>query len=246
LVKQLPFETYPDFGPFDISAKFNSEANYWFEGDESQIKPDQTDFQLVVLHELIHGLGFYSSWNDFFDFANPQGLTPIPSIEGELNENSGMIFKGFVENIFDKYLIFLSSGEHTSNITAQINTIVNDEKGNFYKTPQDFIMAFKSSPQYQSSQMMLKVATTPSSLGFLPKDANDPSEAIILETTLNPYKTGSSLGHVDFQTYVNTSDFLMTYRQDAGMTLGDYVSIGGNYTGGPIGPKLNQILKTMG
>ncbi|CAG8511202.1 10277_t:CDS:2 [Funneliformis caledonium] len=245
LVKQLPFERHPDFGPFDILAKFNSEADYWFEGDESQIKPNQADFQLVVLHELIHGLGFYSSWNDFFDFVNPQGLTPIPSVEGELNENSGMIFNGFIENIFDKYLIFLSSGEYVSNITTVINTIVN-EKGKFYETPKDFIIKFKSSPQYLQSQMMLKTATIPFSLGFLPKNANDSSEAIVLETTLNPFQTGSSLGHVDYKTYMNTSDFLMTYKQGSGLTLGDYMSIGGNYTGGPIGPKLRQVLKTMG
>ena len=91
-------------------------------------------------------------------------------------------------------------------------------------------------------------ATTHFSLGFLvlPNNANNANEAIILETTLNPFKTGSSLGHVDFKTYVNTSDFLMTYKQDSGMTLDDYMSIGGNYTGGPIGPKLRQILATMG
>ncbi|CAI2174398.1 5467_t:CDS:2 [Funneliformis geosporum] len=245
LVKQLPFEHHPNFGPFDILAKFNSEADYWFEGDDSQIKPEQADFQLVVLHELVHGLGFYSSWNDFFDFVNPKGLTPIPSVEGEVKENMEMIFNGFIENIFDKYLVILSSGEHASNITTIINTIVN-EKGKFYETPKDFIVKFKSSPQYLQSQIMLQTATTPFALGFLPKNANSPSEAIVLETTLNPYQTGSSLGHVDYKTYVNTSDFLMTYKQDSGLTLGDFMSIGGNYTGGPIGPRLRQVLKTLG
>ncbi|CAB5357228.1 unnamed protein product [Rhizophagus irregularis] len=242
LVKQLPFERYPDFEPFDISAKFNSEVNYWFEGDKLPIKSDQTDFILIILHEFIHGLGFVSSWNDFFNFANPQGLTPVPSAD---NLNSGMSFNGFIENIFDKYLIFLPSGEYVSNVAAKINTIVN-EKGKFYQTPENFITTFKSSSQYQQSEMMLKAATTSFSLGFLPNNTNNLSEAIILETTLNPFRTGSSLGHFDLKTYMNTSDFLMTYIQDPGMTLGDYMSISGNYTGGPIGPKLRQILGTMG
>ncbi|RIA82645.1 hypothetical protein C1645_835036 [Glomus cerebriforme] len=243
LVKQLQFERYPDFGPFDISAKFNSEVNYWFEGDNSPIKSDQTDFILIVLHEFIHGLGFVSSWNDFFNFINPQELTPVPSVA---IINSGISFNGFIENIFDKYLIFLSSGDSITNITTKINTIVK-EKGNFYQSPENFIITFKSSTQYQQSQMMLEIATTPFSLGFLPNNAaNNLSNAIILETTLNPFKTGSSLGHVDLKTYANTSDFLMTYIQNSGMTLGDYISISGNYTGGPIGPKLRQVLGTMG
>ncbi|GES99382.1 hypothetical protein GLOIN_2v1613585 [Rhizophagus clarus] len=128
LVKQLSFERYPEFGPFDISAKFNSEVNYWFEGNKLPIKSDQTDFILIVLHEFIHGLGFISR----------------------------ISFNGFVENIFDKYLIFLPSGEYASNIAVKINTIVN-EKGKF-----------KTSSQYQQSEMMLKIATSPFSLGFLP------------------------------------------------------------------------------
>jgi hypothetical protein len=186
-----------------------------------------------------------SSWNDFFNFDNPQGLTPVPNVEGELKENSKIVFDGFIENIFDKHLIFLSSGEYLSNITTKINSIVK-EKGKFYESPESFIKIFKSSPQYQQSKMMLETATTPLSLGFLPNNANNLSEAIILETTLNPFKTGSSLGHVDFKTYEKTDDFLMTYKQDSGKTLGDYMSTSGNYTGGPIGPKLRQILGTMG
>src|SRR6185369_7868264 len=69
LVKQLNRQDHPEFLGYDILALFNSEANYWFEEYDKggKIGQDQFDFLFVVVHELIHGLGFTTGWGDYIN-----------------------------------------------------------------------------------------------------------------------------------------------------------------------------------
>ncbi|CAG8458424.1 3397_t:CDS:2 [Dentiscutata erythropus] len=237
LVKQRNFtggnHTY---SAFDIFAIFNSQADYWFEGD-GRMKDTQSDFLFVILHELIHGLGFTSGYDDFFNVP-PKALTPqVSFVEG----TGGFTFNGFVEMIFDKCMVILPSGQRVSNITNQLNTF----KGTFTSI-QDFVTTFNASSQHQLALNMMVYATTPNSLGLLPPKSTDISNATILETTLNPYRSGSSVSHFDYKTYTRTSDFLMRYLQERGLTLRQSIYLGGNYPNGPIGPKLRSFLQSMG
>ncbi|CAG8623189.1 24093_t:CDS:2, partial [Racocetra persica] len=224
------------FSDYDILALFNSQADYWFEGD-GRIKPSQSDFLFVILHELVHGLGFTSGYDDFINMP-PQALTPQITFA---QSAGGMIFAGFVEMVFDKCMVILPSGQRVSNITQQLNTF----KGTFING-QDFITKFKASPQYQLALKMMAEATTPHSLGLLPPNSTDVKDAIILETTIVPYRSGSSVSHMDYKTYTKTSDFLMRYLQERGITLRQSVALGGNYPNGPIGPKLRQFFQSIG
>ncbi|CAG8731290.1 8955_t:CDS:2, partial [Funneliformis mosseae] len=72
------------------------------------------------------------------------------------------------------------------------------------------------------------------------------SDAVILETAINPFVQGSSVSHMDFATYLNTSDFLMMYKAVVGKTIEELIKDGGNYPGGVIGPKLKLMLETIG
>ncbi|CAG8759290.1 2854_t:CDS:2, partial [Dentiscutata erythropus] len=193
LVKQKNFTgiNHSMYSDFDIFAIFNSQAGYWFEGD-GEMKNSQSDFLFVILHELIHGLGFTSGYDDFIN-VSPQALTPQIFSEG----TGDIIFSGFVEMVFDKCMAILPSGQRISNITKQLNTTF-----------------------------------------LLPPKSTDISNATILETTLNPYSFGSSVCHFDYKTYNRTSDFLMRYLQERGLTLRQFIYLGGNYPYGPIGPKL--------
>ncbi|RHZ84826.1 hypothetical protein Glove_74g270 [Diversispora epigaea] len=94
---------------------------------------------------------------------------------------------------------------------------------------------------------MDEIAQTPYSLGFLPQNSiNNIKDAVILETSIIPYLSGSSISHVDNKTYTNSPDFLMRAYVNNGTSLNQEIISGGNYTLGSIGPKLKQVLETMG
>ncbi|CAO3651308.1 unnamed protein product [Mucor fragilis] len=101
-------------------------GKYWFYNDTNaqgtvrEIASHQVDFRYVVLHELLHGLGFLSSWAAYFwtdaspfrtlvdgviDPIELQLVTPGPY--WFINQDTGPAYvTGFQPNmIFDKYLV---------------------------------------------------------------------------------------------------------------------------------------------
>jgi len=247
LVKQFQFNLHPEFGPFDITALFNAEgASFWFEGDPP-ISQDQQDFLYVVLHEMIHGLGFASGWEDYINEI-PEAMTPEISVTG--NPTKQFTFDGFLETPFDKHIVHIPTGNKTSAFTGELNQF-QEIVGVEFEDDFDFITKFRDSPQYQIAEKMMNFSIIRNSLGFLPRGADNADDAIILETNLNPYQPGSSVSHVDFRTYEKTSDFLMKYLADHGADLNTIIaSRNENYNNGDynaaIGPKLILILETMG
>lgn len=251
LVKQFQFPKHPQFSQFDILAMFNSVGSkYWFQGDP-EITPDQQDFLYVVLHEMIHGLGFSSNWvNDFSD-----GMTPDPTLNG-VDANSPVSFLGFFESAFDKYMINIPKGSRISQLTDQLNKFsgssISLNSGLQFKNQDDFVSKFTSSPNYKLAQSMLTLSTTPNSLGFLPHDTSKADDAIVLETSLTPFQPGSSVSHVDYKTYNNTSDFLMKFLADRGVDLNTLITIRSDSKTNKndlrlaIGPKLTTLLETLG
>ncbi|KAG9298266.1 hypothetical protein G9A89_002754 [Geosiphon pyriformis] len=235
LVKQFNFTKHRAYAGFDITAQFNAIADFWFDDDSYPIGPNQADFLRLILHELMHGLGFISSWDDYLN-RTPQALTP------ELNPDPVDFQFKFIEYAFDQYMVIIPQSEKASAYTDIQNSFADRVRFAF-NTLEGFTAAFFQSPEYQSAKKMFQFGITPKNLGFLPKGN---SEVVLLETSLNPYQLGSSISHVDFETYGGTSDFLMRYSQDPGVSLQDAILMGGNYSGGPIGPKLRLILETLG
>lgn len=250
LVKQFNYEVHPDYGQFDIIALFNSDIAWWFSSSPSAINSTQYDFLYTLVHELFHGLGFGSSWDEHY----PGILTPIPgpnsltvngssSTTAELGDND---YIKFYEWAFDKYIKILKDGTNITTSAQEINKFFTGENTNI--TGLQFESKFKSSPQYNVAKSLDLMAVTANSFGFIPTinftNVND--SAVILETSLIPYMSGSSISHVDQKLYANTSDFLMKYNSETGITLDQLVSRGGNYSGGPIGPKLKLVMETLG
>ncbi|CAG8692619.1 26492_t:CDS:2, partial [Dentiscutata erythropus] len=232
LVKQLGNTNHPKYSDYDISAIFNSEnVSYWFKED-GNIKYNQIDIEMVILHELVHGLGFISSLNDYMNDL-PQELTPY--VIGVIN-NTGTNYH-FIEGMFDKHMSVISTGQSLSDIVKQMDVFGDVQ----YVTPESFTATFKSSPQYKLATDLFAKATNSNTLSLLSGD-----DTIILETSLTPYNYKSSIGHFSYQEYSNTSDFLMRYSVEHGVTLQQYVAMGGNYANGPIGPKLRAFLKSLG
>ncbi|CAG8588123.1 1105_t:CDS:2 [Paraglomus occultum] len=242
LVKQMNPQSRPQFSSFDILAMFNSVANFWFEDDNTPIRQDQSDFTFVILHELVHGLGFTSSWDDYINQV-PQALTPDVTPTGA-SGGSGASFQ-FSEFAFDKYMVIMSTGQKMSDITAQLNAF-STGAGAQIRDINAFANAFARSPQYQIAKNTFNFAITKGAMGFLPQGETDLNNAVLLETSLNPYQQGSSISHVDFATFTKKSDFLMRFLADRGVSLGDAIVQNGNFSGGAVGPKLLRVLESLG
>ncbi|RHZ84977.1 hypothetical protein Glove_74g268 [Diversispora epigaea] len=127
LVKQFELSTHPEYSKNDIIASFNSDVSYWFAEDSTPINETQFDFLYVMLHELHHGLGFSSAWDEYFTgYVTPLlANDPIKEIDAEddlvYNNTSYSSFK-FYECAFDKYVILMENGQKASEITEKLNT----------------------------------------------------------------------------------------------------------------------------
>ncbi|CAG8474545.1 hypothetical protein C2G38_2186729 [Gigaspora rosea] len=152
---------------------------------------NQRDFLLVALHEMIHGLGFVSNWDDYIN-SNPEILTPDISL-------TSTKFNGFLESAFDKYMIYIPTRERISSIITKEFDKFKNGSNNQFSSLQKFAKTFKESPQYNFSLDMIGKGITPFSLGFLLHESTKASDAIILETSLNPYSKGSSISYFDLK-----------------------------------------------
>ncbi|CAG8448653.1 2161_t:CDS:2 [Diversispora eburnea] len=241
LAKQFSLNVHPAYSKYDINSRFNADFGWWFKSDNKTIETDQYDFSIVVLHELIHGLGFISSWDNSLETNVYQYVTGLTSIYYFYDNKYG----GFVENIFDRYLKLIENKKKIplSDYTAQLDKSVPP------MTPFNTILQFtnrvKSSPKWKYAKLVLKAATTNNSIIFTPAKRTSWNQDIYLETSLKPFNAGSSISHVSQLKYRKTSDFLMTYQQFPGQTLEYFIKRGGNYKS-PIGPRIISILESIG
>ncbi|RGB43135.1 hypothetical protein C1646_782275 [Rhizophagus diaphanus] len=240
LYKQMNLPEHPQFKKNEILAMFNSNASYWFEGDPLPMPKRRVDILYVVVHELIHGLGFSTAWNNnvgeaLIPLIGPSFTMPTSTPEGFPIAANGQ----FLESIFDKYIVLLPSGKPLTSITDELNKFpINMEM-----QETDFINSFIASPQFSFSQEAYKSAVTQGAMRFrLTKD-----DDFILETSIVPFAQGSSIAHVDLQTYLSTSDFLMMFTYPPRSTLGQMMfKAGSANTTGPIGPKLRLLFEILG
>jgi len=192
LVKQFQLPSHPEFAPFDIVADFNSLVPFWFEGDPP-ITKNQIGFLELVLHELMHGLGFTSSWEDHLN-DKPQAVTPeIINLTDQPEEpdlNAKFVFGGFQERAFDKYLFILPDNKSTSFYANELNKFATGSETTF-NTPLTFAKEFIASPQYSFAKEMFGYCITPKDLIFKPSVSDNDEDITFLETSLKPFLPGT-------------------------------------------------------
>ncbi|GES85334.1 hypothetical protein GLOIN_2v1534304 [Rhizophagus clarus] len=240
LVKQYQLKKHPEFATYDIIATFNSIVNWRFPSDYNvPIQPKQFDMLYIVLHELMHGLGFGSNWKNWFLTGNktPPLITTKPDIV--VTSDKQIIFNEFKESAFDRHLIFNSNYNNLTSITVKLNDFA--KPGTKFNNVTDLIQSFINSRQSLIAENMNNIFTTFNSLSSYPKSCH--SERAILETSIVPFQNGESISHFD-QSYINTPDFLMTTIQVPGKTLSDLVRQSGGTS--PIGPRLQAIMECLG
>jgi len=239
LVKQLQLSNHYEFLEYDILAEFNSGfSKFWFRGD-AEINDEQVDFELVLIHELLHGLGFITSWDDYLNYDNLGVLTPIPSflIQDIDGKHGSIKFTGFQEFAMDKYLVFTNDNSSLGTITDLLNQFSTNKTEFINK--KEFAIDFANSPQFIEAKKMFNLSTMSGMISF-----NNPIENlnILMETSLVPFLPGSTFSHLDNNSVSNTSDFLMKFKIPHNITLDDITS---KYTN-PIGPKTIKMLKSIG
>ncbi|CAG8461916.1 7688_t:CDS:10 [Diversispora eburnea] len=240
LVKQFNLESHPEFLPSDITANFNTDVKWYF-GGKDPIKKTELELLPVVLHELMHGLGFRSNWGTW---VGTEGVIPFPIFSEGSNQT--LIFNGFIEYCFDKYLVLLNPDckdyKPTSLVTKEFNNFSGGPGSKFNNTTE-FIIEFKNSTQFNYyGKKMLNITTKPKDYGF----QIYAEDALILETSYDPFSQGVSIVHVDQSTYQNSSDFLMKASFRFGETMEQIIKDFGDSKYGPIGPKLRKVMETLG
>ncbi|RUS26807.1 hypothetical protein BC938DRAFT_484094 [Jimgerdemannia flammicorona] len=257
LVKQFDFPNLNfNYDTYDITAQFNSETNFWFTTDP-QIQPGQIDLEFLVLHEFIHGLGFLSLWRDYFDrnILTPCPLTPASATK-DMVGTEHFIFQGFIESAFDRHILDRTLGTNLSDYTRRMSAF-SYGPGTTFKTLRIFLDEFLASSQSRMARRLFRLATTPNAMAFQSEPgARSPAAAgkrLSLETSIRQYRIGSTITHFDYGSFTGTSDFLMRWLIDDGVSLHDAIARsnvdGLEHTGSEadgIGPGVLSVLESLG
>jgi len=229
LAQQSSLNSHPAYAPFDIVARFSTDANVWFPEDGTPIGPTQTDFRWVALHETIHGLGFgISSWRDWTvpDQNQAQLLTPFPVSDVTDYIWNGFTFNGqFYQTAFDIGLINSALtgwqlGQY--KLEGVVKTRLDWFDGNSpvtFSTLDQFRSALVASPAGSLAASVQQIVhQLDRGVGFNP---NDGGPMLLLSTgpELSSVNSASLISHVDMDTYTNTTSFLMTPVVASGLTL---------------------------
>ena len=210
-----------------------------------------------LITRIMHGLGFISSWASYLP-KNPNTLTPQIALGSPTSAN-GIQFEGFVEFIYDRLMTFTNyPGLYATNLSANMVSAFG-QQGTVFSDDVALGKAFASSPAAKYGRYMDGNATekdaiqqslpVPIATNATLHTNSEPGPLITLETSFNPFASGSSLNHVDAELYGSTQDFLMRYSTPMGKTLQDFINdygSSGDITYGPFGPGLRYILAGIG
>ncbi|KAJ3415463.1 hypothetical protein HDV05_004905 [Chytridiales sp. JEL 0842] len=217
------------------------------------------DFEQVAIHEILHGMGFISSWYSWMGED-----TLVPGFQITRTETNGTITRTFSNSyIFDKYLADSRGGiwmkEYADAIRQEAVRI-----SRVARTSRTWDTLFRQSPAWTLAKY-IRSAIAVTSLGLVmwypaatvgtkglskveldasggDPDGNKKMRFAVIHSSF-PYSTGSTLNHLDGTYYSGTGDFLMRPFATSGTGLDAYVPWD---QGGPIGPSILGILRGIG
>jgi hypothetical protein len=235
----------------DILAEFNSDASFYFQSQGGKISRTQSDFLLAISHELLHGLGFITAYNDYLSQTSVQALFPYPEIYTETKaETTKIRINSFLESIFDRYVVLTNSKKTLSSITNKLNGYGRNNKGKLFENENDAAMDFIKSSQYIVAKNLVRTAQTEGSMEFVFNTTSSvPYKSLILETSIRPYAPASSVSHVAMRNYQNSREFLMGPAMLPGSSLKSFIAANtgsGNWDTAPYGPGIIAMLETIG
>lgn len=237
------------WAPTDITAEFNHDSSpnsklpksvnrFWFKESNVPILPSQYDFEYVILHEILHGMGFSSGWSTYIPGADADSYLPLvtPWYKFDDNNDGSVLVNGANPlTIFDKFIYSKVDNKALSeSYFIMISDGLNKPKQSFTQWAQ----LFDSSPALTESRKLYYYATTPNTLEF----RGAAGKTVLLHTEYSQFRPGSSLTHVDQSAYTKTSTFLMRPEANIGITLAQFDAVNTS----PIDDKLLDVFETIG
>ncbi|KAL1925128.1 uncharacterized protein VTP21DRAFT_11 [Calcarisporiella thermophila] len=251
LAKQLS-SLAPQWADYDIVCEINSDAlrYMWFESDNATIAPHQFDMELVALHQIIHGLGFFSTWAPYFSsktnsyapLLSPplteeqlRVLTPPPKVNQDPETNLTHI-SGFLPGaIFDKYLVY-------GDFNYTLESLADEIRANCYEgngpIALSFVKAFlNNTAAYTAAQLAWNLtATTKVRFRF-------PQTGETYDMLRVGADTDGTVHEFENITETGASESIMASGVLAGMNPFSHIAISDDVMGGSIkkGVTLNEI-----
>lgn len=153
-------------------------------------------------------------------------------------------FWGFLESAFDKYF-YHRAANGTFVPVSRITDNLNEFQGGniLFDSLLEFIADWLNSPQCEVATALAKEAVTPNT--FMLMAPNDEEVSSVLYTSASEFMPGTSISHVDTETYKDTTDFLMIPSVETnGMTFDEILKI--RHATHPLGKHLLQFLTALG
>ena len=230
LVKQqakLPKQYSSDKSDFTI--QINTRKNWNFVPNLMEITKDQHDLELVVVHELTHGLGFSSDLecNEHYEYSGEHYLAP------RVSRSEDRMSIGFLPvSIYDSliYSRFGSIGG-LCGLLRKFHRPISSKSA--------FLSKMDCDPEFMAVGLVLFIIATSNDARLIFPDGTDAA----VKTVLGSFAKGKSLCHLA-DTFKSSADFLMTSSATKGTTLNSEMA---KYNSTSIyGPKTFKVLETLG
>ena len=236
IVKQYATSKSITYEPFDLIAEFNADQSFYFASSGSSINRDEIDFELVVMHEIIHGLGFFSTWQYYNQEVDSQIREPVFAPAMRLDERGRT--QGWLGlTIFDTFLRDASTDTSLFDLGAKM-TSVNIKDQSLVNALSNIL---RNNDAKDAATVAFKAATSISGLVFASN-----SRSISLYAPKR-YSSGSSVSHLNTNLFNSSAEFLMCHdaSSKAGISLTSAISSFPTNIGG-LGPLTREILGMIG
>ncbi|KAJ9072408.1 hypothetical protein DSO57_1027807 [Entomophthora muscae] len=208
------------YSPYDIEISLNADTNFHIVG---QVKHTSETIQLLdtVAHEMLHGLGFFSSFQ-------PLGADNLAMPSNLISRKKHLIF---VKSIFDSRLYIKETNQPLSSIIDKLNS--------FPRITTNHTTLLKP-PYIETIKELTTLLTTKGSIYFLTIN----NRKVCIETGYTDFVPGSSVSHLD-RAYGSTIEHIMIPSASGENGLDSISRYIGWYTA-PYGPLTLEVLATLG
>lgn len=214
---------------------------------QGSIRGNQHDFQYIIAHEQIHGLGMVTFWDDTRKFttepvsslvqARAQRGTSQRSaqtvlISPPIQQNGQEVTVSPRVGIFDYLLMDIRHQQRFHDVIPSIQSVLTDIRQG--RSPDEMSSQSWSDLSFSSITPQSVIALIPKQPTDYPPNTRLPSATsyMYLHSERNQFAAGSSLVHVDSDRYGRSEEFLMRAFAPKGQTLAQWVQ---RY-GGPCQP----------
>ncbi|KAJ9086928.1 hypothetical protein DSO57_1038489 [Entomophthora muscae] len=214
---------------YDMLITFDAYYDYYFPDDYPNTQGMcEMDFMQALTHEVLHGLGFASS----FHALTSDIFSPIPHVRKAMSskEESKVNFL-FTE--FDKHIVIEKNSKSLKHYAAKLR----DLGPIHFKPGQDYKNLIQNQPHYK----IFKELSSSSNHDYF-----NASNNIKVYLKTSSVFSSMSLSHIDSSTYKNTRDETMMAKSGSGVGLHDLFHDDAKWLTSPFGPKTLAILATLG